>query len=69
MGIYAAISVGTIIIFPTIPNSDSYQVIDQSLMMATGKTNIIDGNSLYFGMYGNNNAIVIILSTCSSFRL
>ena len=61
MGIYCAISVGTIIIFPTIPNSDSYQVIDQALMMATGKTNIIDGNSLYFGMYGNNNAIVIIL--------
>lgn len=53
--------------FQTLPVADSFNVHDYAVGMANGEVDFIDGETLYFGRYANNNLIVIVLYYLYSF--
>lgn len=53
--------------FQTLPIADSFNVHDYAVGMANGEVDYIDGETLYFGRYSNNNLIVIVLYYLYSF--
>ncbi|MGN1132815.1 MAG: hypothetical protein ACI4RL_07880 [Ruminococcus sp.] len=45
----------------TVPITDSFYVNDYAISMVKGIHNVIDGSTVYFGKYANNNPVVILL--------
>lgn len=60
--IYGISLVAITYLFPTIPMTDSFYVHDQAIGMAEGTKDIINGNSVYFRKYSDNNPVIILLS-------
>ncbi len=59
--LYGAGLVFVLINFVTIPMTDSFYVHDEAISLVKGSQSQINGNSVYFGKYSNNNPMVIVL--------